>query len=295
MGLFWNYFKHTLRWAPIWPAGALSAVTEGAAASLDDVRENELWLRSQFVPEKCMDSHLAAHALSRAIDNQHYRETSSQFRTRVSLAKAWHEKGGKTRGLEEILSYYGFPDTVVFNLRVEDSTRWAEFRLYVRPTFPMLPADYDLLNYISNEFKAASAKLESISVEIDAEVPAWHGIEVVSATYQAVEIDPDGQLSPVISRVEVNLDQPGVMNPDIDGFYGVVVDVDPAAESVYLLSISGEVTAYRQSVEADPELTEWTGDDTVVGIPAAGTLTRLYLSGSGTVDVLQVRSGFTAF
>lgn len=97
----------------------------------------------------------------------------------------------------------------------------------------------------------------------------------------------------LVSRTEVDLDTPGAHAPDpaIDGFSGAVVEIDPDAALVLLMKISGTVTAYRQSVDADPELSEWTDEDPVVGIDAAGTMTKLYLSGTGTVEVFQYRRG----
>lgn len=186
MGIFWEYFRKTLRWAPIWKEGSLSAMVKGASFALDIARTAILWLREQFVPEKCIDDHLPSHARSRGIPARHYRETHDQYRNRVSLAKLWHEKSGKIKGMEEILLYYGF-EAIVFNLRSEDEARWAEFRLYVRPKFWMESEDYDLLAEIANEYKAASAKLETIVVELEASHTAYHGIKIITATHQVVD------------------------------------------------------------------------------------------------------------
>lgn len=97
----------------------------------------------------------------------------------------------------------------------------------------------------------------------------------------------------LVSRTEVNLDTPGEHAPDqaIDGFTGAVVTIDPETVRVLLMKISGTVTAYRQTPAADPELADWTDEDPVIGIDAAGTMTKLYLSGTGTVDVFQYRRG----
>lgn len=97
----------------------------------------------------------------------------------------------------------------------------------------------------------------------------------------------------LVSRTEVNLDTPGEHAPDpaIDGFTGAVVAIDPETVRVLLMKISGSVTAYRQTPAADPELAEWTDEDPVIGIDAAGTTTKLYLAGTGTVEVFQYRKG----
>lgn len=187
MGLFWDYFRKTLRWAPIWKDGSLSALAKGASESLDEARTAVLWVRDQFVPERCDDDHLDAHARSRVVPGRHYRETYDQYRDRVVRAWDWHEKGGKARGLSEILEYYGFEEVKVTSLRAEDEARWAEFRLQVRPTFWMLQADYDLLTEIANEYKAATAKLETIVVQIEGSATVYVGLEILTVSIQQVE------------------------------------------------------------------------------------------------------------
>jgi hypothetical protein len=97
----------------------------------------------------------------------------------------------------------------------------------------------------------------------------------------------------LVSRTEVDLDTPGDHAPDpaIPGFSGAVVEIDPETVRALLMKISGSVTAYRQTPDADPELADWTDEYPVIGIDAAGTMTKLYLSGTGTVDVFQFRRG----
>ena len=186
MGIFWEYFRKTLRWGPIWENGALSALVKGASFALDNSRSAILWIRDQFLPEKCDEEYLPQHAASRGISLRHYRETHEQYRTRINLAKIWHEKGGKIAGIVEILDYYGF-EVVIFNLRTEDPERWAEFRLYVRPKFWMESEDYDLLTEIANEYKAASAKLETIVVEFECTQAVYTGMAILTSTHQQVE------------------------------------------------------------------------------------------------------------
>jgi hypothetical protein len=187
MSLFWDYFRKTLRWGPIWKDGVLAAVAKGGAVGLDEARDNILWLRGQFMPDTCITEYLAKHAAGRVISSQHYRETIDQYRDRVVNAFAWHEKGGKARGLSEILEYYRFEDVQVYSLRSEDEERWAEFRLYVRPTFWMESEDYDLLKMIANEYKAASAMLESIVVQYESECTSHVGVQVRTASHIVVD------------------------------------------------------------------------------------------------------------
>lgn len=197
MSVFWDYFRKTLRWGPIWKEGVLAAVARGGAVGLDEARDNVLWLREQFVPDVCIAEYLARYAQGRAISLQHYRETDDQYRGRVVNAFAWHEKGGKSRGLAEILEYYGFEDVQVYSLRSEDEERWAEFRLYVRPTFWMEDADYALLNRIANEYKAASAKLESIVVQYEAGISAYAGVQVRTASHVVVDCTNFPDIDPI--------------------------------------------------------------------------------------------------
>lgn len=187
MSLFWDYFRKTLRWVPVWNPGPLSAIAKGGAFAMDQARTAVLWLRDQFVPERCDDDYLARHAACRVITRQHYRETDGQYRFRVAHAYDWHLKGGIVQGLIEILEHYGFEHIVILNLRQEDPLKWAEFRVYARPGFWMESEDYDLLEFICNEYKAARSRLETIVVQLEASQPAYHGMEVITATWQTGE------------------------------------------------------------------------------------------------------------
>ena len=187
MSLFFDYFRKTLRWIPVWNPGPLSAIAKGGAFALDQARTAILWVRDQFIPERCHEEYIKRHAAARVISNKHYRETPGQYRSRVVHAYDWHLKGGIVRGLVQILEHYGFEHVVVYNLRQEDPARWAEFRIYVRPAFWMETEDYQLLEFLCNEFKPARSRLETIVVQIEASQNAYHGIEVVTATHQRVE------------------------------------------------------------------------------------------------------------
>ena len=96
--------------------------------------------------------------------------------------------------------------------------------------------------------------------------------------------------SRIVSRAEIDLsDIPVDYASDVDGFTGAMVPVGHEVEKIYMLRISGSVTAYRQSPESEPELKEWTAEDPIIPITAKQTLTRLYLEGVGSVEILQVR------
>lgn len=107
MSAFWKYFADTLRWPQIHAPGALQAVTRGLAGHLDATREDARYLRDQFFPAKAEDVILPAHGDSRGI-TRHLSETDAQFRARVVHAWRWHNLGGKTLGLPEILRFYGW-------------------------------------------------------------------------------------------------------------------------------------------------------------------------------------------
>ena len=60
MGLFWTYFRETLRFPLIWAAGPLSAIAEGGAAAMDAAHTVIPWLREQALPSLCEDQFVAS-------------------------------------------------------------------------------------------------------------------------------------------------------------------------------------------------------------------------------------------
>jgi len=167
MGVFWRYFVETLRWPLLLVGGPLAVLVKGAAGSLDQARQDILWLREQFSPETCDEQHVEEHGRSRGI-RRHPLEGFERFRARVISAYAWSLLGGKQSGLRKILASYGFIDATVYSLRIEDPQRWAEFRCHLASEVTVGSQDYDLWLWVLNDQKRASAKLAGIEVSLTA-------------------------------------------------------------------------------------------------------------------------------
>lgn len=106
MGLFFDYFKKTLRFPLIWREGHLSLLVRGGAASLDQAREDVLSCRTQAMPETCDLENLARIGEGRGI-RQWPHEPDEFFRNRVRYAFKFFKMGGKRSGLQEILRMAG--------------------------------------------------------------------------------------------------------------------------------------------------------------------------------------------
>lgn len=166
MSAFWKYFAETLRWPQIHLPGALQALTRGLAGHLDATRDDALYLREQFFPIKAEGTILPGHGDSRGI-TRHTSETDAQFRARVVHAWRWHNLGGKTMGLPEILEFYGYPVARIENSAKTIPSKWAEFQIELRE--PATQAEQDLmlnqmdtLIWLANEYKPARSRLARI-------------------------------------------------------------------------------------------------------------------------------------
>lgn len=180
MGIFWRYFKEALAWPLIRIPGALAVVVEGAAGSLDQVREDILWLRRQFNPVTCEEQYLEHYARARGI-RRHRLESPDQFRARVVNAYTWQLQGGRTAGLLHILAHYGYVVAGIVSLRNEDPARWAEFRVVTDPPATgFLAEDYELLSWVINEQKPARSKLASIRINRTASLTLFSGMTLIS-------------------------------------------------------------------------------------------------------------------
>jgi hypothetical protein len=159
---FWLYFRDTLALGLISVPGALAALVQGLARSLDTVRRDILWLRAQFVPPKTEDDYIALHGESRGAPRTRF-DTAARYRTRVERAAAWHKKGGKTRGLPEILTEYGFSDAAVRNCREDDPALWAHFDLkLINPPPDFSAADVEIVFALANQYKPGRSVIRKI-------------------------------------------------------------------------------------------------------------------------------------
>lgn len=163
MSAFWNYFSEKLVWPQAFAPGPLQAVVRGLAHHLDTTREDIASLREQFFPGRCAPDLVANHGTSRGLV-RHPRETPDQFRARVVKAYGWHMLGGKTLGLPQILTFYGFDITRIENMRDSNPAHWAEFGIELQT--PQYDTGYlDIIATIAeliwliNEYKPARSKL----------------------------------------------------------------------------------------------------------------------------------------
>lgn len=92
--LFWAYAHDRLRWLWIFRPGPLSALVRGIAGYLDDIREDVIWTRNQYLASLAIKDLMPGYAQSRAVPRTRY-DSDEQHRTRVVRAYAWHHLGGK--------------------------------------------------------------------------------------------------------------------------------------------------------------------------------------------------------
>ncbi len=182
MAFFWKYFRETLKFPLISKDGPLAQLAQGGAEVLDDVREVIIWLRDQFNPETCDADMLDGFAASRGI-TRHGMESVDVFRDRVAAAYAWHLLGGSVGGLETILAHYGFPDADIVNLRDEDESRWAEFRVeFNDPGLSYGDDGLELLGWVINDQKPARSMLSEVRINQPVELPVFFGGGVICRT-----------------------------------------------------------------------------------------------------------------
>ena len=162
MSEFWKYFRDTLVWPLIHAPGPLSAVAKGAALALDLIRDDVVAFRRQWFPALCEPDFVPAHGKSRGLV-RHPKESPEQFQQRVVNAYAWHLLGGKTKGLPEILTLYGFPVHVIENMRDDSPMRWAEFQLGFHFSDPQeqryIIDNFNFFVWVINEYKPARSVL----------------------------------------------------------------------------------------------------------------------------------------
>ena len=184
MGLFWSYFRDTLRFPAILRQGPLAMLAEGGAAVLDDVRGVILQLREQFFPEKCEEVLLTRYAKSRGIVRAPL-ETEEYWKARVRFAYLWWARGGRASSMEQTLvKFFDFASAAVISLRDEDPTRWAEFRVELEVLGGTLSISQEQIEWGINEIKRASAKLAEVVYTYSSE----GAVPVIGISLQSTEI-----------------------------------------------------------------------------------------------------------
>ncbi len=175
MAVFWKYFRGKLRFSLIWSPGPLAALAKGGAAMLDEARDAVLWLRDQFIPERCEQDYIGRFADSRGIVRG-LLETDAYYNARVRLAYQWWVQGGRTVQMEMVLkTYFAFGGVQVQSLRDEDENRWAEFRVLVDVIGENLQVTPEQVVWAINETKPARSLLAEVIYSFTAEgaVPVW--------------------------------------------------------------------------------------------------------------------------
>jgi hypothetical protein len=175
MGLFWAYFRDTLRLPFILKRGALALLAEGGATLLDAARGVIVSLRDQFCPERCEEAFLANFARSRGMVRAP-QEPDTHWNARVRFAYHWWVRGGRSSTMAQVLvDYFGFASVEIINLRAEDSTRWAEFRIVADVVGSDLMFGDDQIQWAINEIKPARSKLAGIDYvySVIGHVPAY--------------------------------------------------------------------------------------------------------------------------
>jgi hypothetical protein len=159
---FWRYFRDTLAFGLISSPGALAAIVQGMARSLDTARKDILWVREQFVPPTAEDGYIPLHGASRGAPRTRF-DNPARYRVRVERAAAWHKKGGKTIGLPEILMEYGFSDGKIYNCRDDDPDLWAHFDInLLNPPADFSTWDVDTVFALANQYKPGRSVIRKI-------------------------------------------------------------------------------------------------------------------------------------
>ncbi len=171
MGRFNTYFKNGLKWIPIHRPGPVAALVEGASMLLDTAREEILWLRDQFLPDRCDVRYMDRFAASRGITRFDY-ETEQQYYDRVRTAYDWHLQGGRDGSLRWILRDgcgLAEDDIEIVNLRDEDPARWAEFDVRLQNIQGDALVGLPAVNWAIAEVKPARSKFAGLRMHIDLE------------------------------------------------------------------------------------------------------------------------------
>ena len=166
MSEFWKYFHDRLAWPLIHNPGPLAGLVRGLSLSLDGTRDDIVYFRRQWFPELCAADLVPDFGTGRGLV-RHPKETAEQFRARVVNAWRWHQLGGRTEGLPEILRFYGFETVRIDNMRQWQPGRWAEFQIGLATPATQaeqqaLLADLDTLLWLVNEYKPARSVLARV-------------------------------------------------------------------------------------------------------------------------------------
>jgi len=184
MGIFWDYFRKTLRLPWIQKPGPLAMLTDGGATSLDPARDDILQLRDQFSPERCEAAFLANFARSRGIV-QSPMELEDHWLARIRFAYQWWARGGRAATMVEVfVQGFGFEAARVINLRTEDPLKWASFRVETENPAGESPVVFEQVKWAINEIKPARSKLAELRYHtiLPADAPVLGATTISQAT-----------------------------------------------------------------------------------------------------------------
>lgn len=112
MGVFWEYFKNTLRFPLIWSDGPLAVLVRGAAGGLDACRENVTWMRAHSMPDKCDAVFLNRIASGRGL-TRWVGETDELWRFRTETAFRLHMVSGRRSCIQDVFAFAGITADLV--------------------------------------------------------------------------------------------------------------------------------------------------------------------------------------
>jgi hypothetical protein len=184
MNLFWSYFRDSLRFPLIRNLGPLAMLVEGAAVTLDEVRELIIALRDQTQPLRCNDAMLLRFAASRGITRSP-NEPELYWLERVRFAYDWWCKGGRSSLLSKsLVDGFNVASAKIINMRREDPTQWASFRLEIDGASGDLLTRLNQIDWAVNEVKPARSKLKHTSLFVSKSdiLPFWAGVVLFGET-----------------------------------------------------------------------------------------------------------------
>ncbi len=164
MQYFYKYFFKVLNFIPLYKKSALSLIIEALAEYFDKAREDIIYLQNQFIVSLADDEYIPDYARSRGILRSKYdykdKKIAKEFRHRVANAYTWNLLAGKHKGVEKILSTYGFKGFSISNYWNINNARWAEFDV-VYGTNELFDDGAGLAELV-NYYKPARSKIRQI-------------------------------------------------------------------------------------------------------------------------------------
>ncbi len=126
-----------------------------------EVREAQKQLRLNRFPQTAIKEALYLLAKEREIEKFDF-ESQEEFRQRVINALDWYRLKGTVKGIETILSIYGFKNAKITPALKTDPNRWAEFIVETTSEKPINAKTVNDVKKIINALKPTHEKLKEI-------------------------------------------------------------------------------------------------------------------------------------